>query len=50
MKKLAVYSTLLVTILALTACGNRNTQNNPNQPPTNDRTGNPQNPNQPPST
>jgi ABC-type Fe3+-citrate transport system substrate-binding protein len=48
MKKLAVYSALLVTLLAVTACENRNnSSNNPNQPPSRERQG-PQNPNQPP--
>lgn len=32
MKKLAVFSTLFVAMLVLTACENRN-PNNPNQPP-----------------
>lgn len=47
MKKLAIFSTLLVTLLALTACENRNAPTNPNQP-ARDRTA-PQNPNQPPA-
>lgn len=49
MKKLAVYSALLVTLLAVTACENRNTTNNPpSHPPTKDRPMTPPNPNAPP--
>ncbi len=45
MKKLVVYSAMLLTLLAVTACETeKTTTNNPNQP-TRDRTGNPQNPN-----
>lgn len=41
MKKLAILSTFLVTLLALTACENRNVSNPSNQPPTRDRTAQP---------
>ena len=38
MKKLAIFSTLFVALLALTACENRNvTHHHPNPPPPNER-------------
>lgn len=48
MKKLATYTALLVTLLAVTACENKDNRGpGTNNPPTRDRTV-PQNPNQPP--
>lgn len=44
MRKLAIFSTLFVMLLALTACENRNVSHS-NQPPSKER-GAPQNPNQ----
>lgn len=48
MKKLALFSVLSLTLLAVTACENRETSNNPNQQSTKERPGSPNpNPNAP---